>query len=78
MSALPQGVYSAVKKDGTPYSRASITYRGKHISLGSYAAPEDAHRAYLEAATLTRRERPLSDYQKETHALSFEKWVCLK
>ena len=30
------GVYQAKKKDNTIYFRSSITYSGKHISLGSF------------------------------------------
>ena len=41
-----KGVFRAVKKDGTVYYRASLTRHGKHISLGSYAVAEDAHKAY--------------------------------
>ena len=39
------GVYAAVKKDQTPYYRASLSYAGKHISLGSYDTEELAHQA---------------------------------
>ena len=35
MASLP-GVYKTNKKDGTLYYRASINYKGKHISLGSF------------------------------------------
>ena len=33
---MAAGVYVTTKKDGTIYYRVSITYRNKHISLGSY------------------------------------------
>ena len=46
---MQKGVYQAVKKDGTIYYRSSITYRNKHISLGSFLNEADAHAAYLEA-----------------------------
>ena len=46
------GVYEVTKKDGTPYFRSSITFRGKHISLGSFSRAEDANGAYLEAGEL--------------------------
>ena len=45
MPQLP-GVYQAKKKNGTIYYRSSLTYRAKHISLGSYGTPESAHEAY--------------------------------
>lgn len=72
-----KGVFPAQKKDGTPYFRASLTYRRKHISLGSYDTPEAAHQAYGEAVQLlSQPEITLLKYQ-ETSPLSFEKWVCL-
>lgn len=46
------GVYTAVRKDGTRYYRSSINYRGKHISLGSFATEQAAAGAYREAACL--------------------------
>ncbi len=71
------GVYPAQKKDGTTYYRASITYRGKHISLGSYAVAESAHEAYKEADQLLRSSNlGVEDYRSEV-SLSFEKWVVL-
>ena len=44
---MTAGVYETTKKDGTPSYRASFTYKGKHISLGSFPTKEGAHRAYL-------------------------------
>lgn len=43
------GVSIAKKKNGTIYYRSSITYRNKHISLGSFPTEEDAGTAYLDA-----------------------------
>ena len=39
------GVFTARKKDGTLYYRASITHKKKHISLGSYKTPFMAYAA---------------------------------
>lgn len=71
------GVYQAKKKDNSIYYRASITFRKKHISLGSYDTMMKAHAAYLEAASLIDDNRfSLSDYS--THRiLALEKWVSL-
>ena len=52
MSKNLPGVYSAQKKDGTIYYRASLTYRNKHISLGSYDTAVIANQAYLEGLEL--------------------------
>ena len=43
------GVFETKKKNGQSYYRSSITYKGRHISLGSFDISEDAHNAYLEA-----------------------------
>ena len=72
-----EGVFPAKRKDGTPFYRSSLTYKTKHISLGSYDTPEKAHQAYrmgrlLLAATYTR----LEDYT-EGNPLNFDKWVVL-
>ncbi|MCR5715865.1 MAG: hypothetical protein K6G23_03370 [Lachnospiraceae bacterium] len=72
-----QGVYTATKKDGTIYYRASITHDRKHISLGSYKTEEKAHKAYLTAnAILEGKDYVIASYRK-TCALSFEKYVSM-
>lgn len=74
---LPEGVFAAKKKNGEIYYRSSLTYRRKHISLGSFPTVEGAHCAYLEGRRL------LEDISLDVHAyrkdspLAFEKWVCL-
>ena len=76
MSNLP-GVYPAQKKNGETYYRASITYRAKHISLGSFSLAEDAHKAYLEGMRILNDSE--IDFQEYYTAspLSFEKWISL-
>lgn len=72
-----EGVFPATKKSGEVYFRASLTYRRKHISLGSYATPELAHEAYLEGCKLLEDASiDLMQYHG-TSPLAFEKWVCL-
>lgn len=78
--ALPTGVYRAKKKDGTIYYRSSITFRTKHISLGSFPTPELAHQTYQEAKELL--ESPYSytpdDYRSHKwELLPFTKWITL-
>lgn len=71
------GVFPATKKSGEVYFRASLTYRRKHISLGSYATPKEAHNAYLEGMKLLSDGNiGLQQYSKSS-PLTFEKWVCL-
>ena len=54
MKPTNTGVYQATRKDNSIYYRSSITYKQKHISLGSYDTWEDAHRAYTEASLILR------------------------
>lgn len=70
------GVYEATKKDGTRYFRSSITFRGKHISLGSFSAAADANAAYLEAGRIISDPSLLPDIYTPK-ILSFEKSVTL-
>lgn len=71
------GVFTARKKDGTQYYRASITYRKKHISLGSYQTALLAYGAYLEGTSLlTDSALTLDDFSIH-RVLPFAKWVCL-
>lgn len=72
-----KGVFPAHKKDGTPYFRASLTFRGRHISLGSFDTPEAAHQAYREGQQLLSHPDKTLLHYRETSPLSFEKWVCL-
>ena len=76
MAMLP-GVYTAKKKDGTIYYRSSVTYRAKHISLGSFPDMEPAHEAYLLANRILQDNSiGIAHYQQDC-VLLFEKWVCL-
>lgn len=71
------GVFQASKKDGTIYYRASLTFRGKHISLGSFSTPQDAHKAYTEGQfILSESAITLKEY-KLIRTLSYEKFVVL-
>lgn len=46
------GVYATTKKNGEQSYRVSVTYRQKHISLGSYPDAKAAHQVYLEGRKL--------------------------
>ncbi len=77
------GVFSAQKKDGTVYFRSSITYHGKHISLGSFSTEQKAHDAYCLASNLLFfNPKDTCPYQPEDYfdhgtAVTFSKWVML-
>ncbi|MDE6404946.1 MAG: hypothetical protein K2M20_04745 [Lachnospiraceae bacterium] len=71
------GVYTAKRKDGTIYFRASLTYRNKHISLGSHSDMQKAHEIYRIASALLHDSAiRLEDYREDS-PLAFMKWVCL-
>lgn len=77
---MKQGVYEARKKDGTLYYRSSITFRNKHISLGSYKKEMEAHKAYLLADQLLHdsgEHYSLSTYDAFSQIFSYQKWVIL-
>lgn len=75
--SLP-GSFKATKKDGTIYYRSSITYKNKHISLGSFPTDKEAHLAYLEAgALISDYQITLDDYHSSKSVLPFEKWVII-
>ena len=72
------GAYLAQKKDGTSYFRSSITYRGKHISLGSYSFEEEAHHAYRIASDLFQNKRITPDDAEQfSGILDFEKIISI-
>lgn len=72
------GVSQARKKDGTLYYRSGITYRNKHISLGSYASETAAHDAYRCACRiLSDTSVTLTQILTGNLVLSFEKAVIL-
>ncbi|MFA9375716.1 MAG: hypothetical protein ACERKZ_03065 [Lachnotalea sp.] len=76
--ATLQGVYISYKKDGTKYFRSSVTYKSKHISLGSYHEEILAHKAYLEALELLSNiSLTIIAYSSNKNTLTFDKWVCL-
>lgn len=71
------GVYTAKRKDGTVYYRASLTYRNKHISLGSFDNPHAAHKAYALAGSLIDNPSVTLNSYDTSSVLSFSKWVSL-
>lgn len=74
--SLP-GSFQALKKDGTIYYRSSITYKNKHISLGSFPTDEEAHTAYIQAGNLIADTTLTIDSYSNEYVLSFEKWIIL-
>lgn len=72
------GVFLATKKNGSKYYRSSITYQGKHISLGSYRKEDDAYQAYLRAGEVLSENTVWNiDNYPASSILSFHKWIVL-
>ena len=74
---MKPGVFLAQKKDGTIYYRSSITYKNKHISLGSFTSEDEAHQSYNEATMLLNSTLSLEDVTHATLHLAFDKVVTL-
>lgn len=74
---MKAGVHIAQKKDGTIYYRSSITYKNKHISLGSFDSEDNAHQTYNEANMLLNSSISLEDAFHTSAHLSFDKAVIL-
>lgn len=72
------GTYLAKKKNGDIYYRASITHKGKHISLGSFTDEESAYQAYqLSTTLLSDLSYTLDSFTETKYTLPFDKWVIL-
>ena len=71
------GVYQTQNKDKTIYYRASITYRNKHISLGSFDNEDSANRAYHTADTILKGHATIEESFYLSRYLPFEKIVFL-
>ena len=74
---MKTGVFLAKKKDGTLYYRSSLTYKNKHISLGSFSTEEQAHQTYNEATMILNSSITLEDVAHASLHLSFDKAVIL-
>lgn len=74
------GVFKSVKRDGSIYYRASVTFRSKHVSLGSFNSEDMAHNAYVDALNIINSSTSLipDNYSDGMcQSLSFAKWVVL-
>ena len=71
------GVYETTLKDGTPSYRASITYCGKHIALGSFPTKKEAAKVYREAKNVLNHSSFSIESYSPSMALPFEKCVSL-
>ena len=74
---MKPGVYLATKKNGSIYYRSSITYKNKHISLGSFDTESLASQAYQEASLLLSSTDNIDTFAQSYQVLSFEKAVSL-
>lgn len=72
------GVFRAEKKDGTIYYRSSITYKGKHISLGSYNTELAAHHAYQRATELLKSSTKYSELSQAAIIEEYSKDKTIK
>ena len=72
------GVYIAKKKNGEVYYRSNITYKNKHISLGSFSTEAEANRAYDTAHLLISEDFEVEQLVDSRFSpLSYEKRIVL-
>ena len=75
---MKPGVYETTRKNGDVYYRGNITYKGKHISIGSYNSEAMCNAAYNEARDILKDDSiTLLSYQNKIKSLPFEKVVIL-
>ncbi len=73
---LPRGVCRSKKRNGTVYFRVSITYKGRHISLGSSESIETAAMIYEEASHLRDSGDGVDEYTSYRY-ISFDKYLTI-
>lgn len=71
------GVYKSTKKDGTISYRVSITYRRKHISLGSYENYDTAHSVYIDGRKIIDTPQISIESYDTTWHITYSKFVTL-
>lgn len=72
-----KGVYYTNKKNGDPSYRASLTYRNKHISLGSFENADEALKAYEEGKRILSDDSFSIEGFDRSYSLPFDKYVVL-
>ncbi len=77
MAAKNTGVYETCLKDGSKSFRASITFKGKHIALGSFSNARSASRAYSQAQKILDDNNWTLKNYRSNQTLPFEKCVVL-
>lgn len=77
MDKSSKGVFVTQKKNGQTSFRTSLTYRNKHIALGSFDTMDTAKKVYDEGQRiLADAEINVEDYS-DKYSISFEKYVVL-
>lgn len=77
MNETIKGVFVTKKKDGTPSYRASLTYKNKHIALGSFENMIAARTAYEEGCKIISDSViGISDYGK-FNGIPYDKFIVL-
>lgn len=75
---MKPGVFEAKRKDGSIYYRGNITYKSKHISIGSFDTESKCAKAYQEAKKIFADDKiNLMNYQKKIKTLDYEKVITL-
>lgn len=72
-----KGVFVTQKKNGQLSFRTSLTYRNKHIALGSFDSMDVASRVYSEGLEILANTDIAIENYSSAYAISFEKFVIL-
>ena len=76
MMSFMTGIFKTTKKDGTVYYRASITFRGKHISIGSSESEAEAVSMYETAVRVVKGDCVVEEYFNYPD-IPFKKYITL-
>lgn len=76
MKSMEKGVFTIKQKNGETVYRASLTYKSKHISLGSYRSEKEAAKAYEEGLSVINSTVPF-DENARFNVLPFDKYIIL-
>lgn len=71
------GIYTTKLKNGTPSYRVSVTHKGKHISLGSFADETKASYVYQEGRRVLEDTSITIESYSSDYNISHDKFIVL-
>lgn len=74
---MSDGVYITELKNGKKSFRSSFTYKGRHISLGSFSSYREANQVYIDAKEITNNNSISIENYTMDFSIPFDKFVCI-